>query len=198
MANEQNDAGPHNLVSPEVGGDESLPLGATSFSNEPLRVDTLPQLGDDNFEPVDPNYLKMSLLTMALAGVVLLVVVGGIIIFSGWHWALGLAAVGGVALLVLAAVFRSIEVRTMGFQLRDHDVSYRRGVIVRKVSTVPYTRVQHARLRQGPVDRWFNIGAVEVNSAGPDLNISGLPYDQAERVLAFVLSRAGDPVDPDE
>ena len=85
-----------------------------------------------------------------------------------------------------------IEVRHLAYQVREQDVSYRSGVLVKKVATVPFVRVQHARIRQGPLQRRFGLASVEVNSAGPDLMIKGLAADQAEQLKQLVVERAGD------
>ena len=85
-----------------------------------------------------------------------------------------------------------IRDRNIGYQVREHDLSYRRGVLTKTVSTVPFVRVQHARVTQGPVERAFGIAKLAVNSAGPDLHISGLSFDDAERLRAIVVERAGD------
>jgi membrane protein YdbS with pleckstrin-like domain len=60
------------------------------------------------------------------------------------------------------------------------------------VETVPFVRVQHARISQGPIERSFGLATLEVNSAGPDLHIHGLPADDAERLKIVVVERAGD------
>ena len=41
----------------------------------------------------------------------------------------------------------------------------------------------------------FGIATLEVNSAGPDLQIEGLATDTAERLKALVVERAGDLVE---
>jgi len=64
--------------------------------------------------------------------------------------------------------------------------------LTKRVSTVPFVRVQHARIRQGPVQRRFGLATLEINSAGPDLRIQGLAGDTADRLKALVVERAGD------
>lgn len=168
----------------------------TEFVNEPLRPESLPQLRSKEFIAVDRNLLRVSLLGMAIFAV-LVAVAGGLgaaLLQSrdSSPWVpLGLA--GAVLLLIaIAAVLRVIEVRHIAYQVRTHDLSYRSGVWVRRVSTVPFVRVQHARLRQGPIQRRFSIATLEVNSAGPDLKVHGLPAETAEQLKALVIERAGD------
>ena len=165
------------------------------FENEPIAVSALPRLDNDHFEPVDPNWLRVSLIGIGLFAVA--VVIGGVAIgiFAGFSWVLLAAVAGLVALSGVTAIARVVEVRHIAYQVRQHDLSYRRGVLTRHVSTVPFVRVQHARIRQGPVERRFNLATLEVNSAGPDLQIHGLTGDTAERLKALVVERAGDLVE---
>lgn len=166
------------------------------FRNEPILAEELPRLDDDNFVPVDPNFLRVSLIGRALfaCGVLVLAVVVAVLMPSR-SW---IPLTAGFVLLVLTAAsvaIRILEVRNIAYQVRSHDVSYRSGVLVKVVSTVPFVRVQHARISQGPVQRHFGIATLEVNSAGPDLHIHGLGTDTAERLKTLVVERAGDLVE---
>lgn len=167
------------------------------FVNEPIRADSLPRLRDDRFEPVDPNWLRVSLLGMGLFASA--VTAGGVTTWlvlanrDRWGSWIPLAIAGAlVVLTALSAAIRVVEVRYVAYQVRNHDISYRSGVLVRRVSTVPFARVQHAQIRQGPVQRRYGIAMLEVNSAGPDLKIHGLPADIADQLKALVVERAGD------
>lgn len=168
------------------------------LSNEPLWPAALPVLRDEDFVPVHPNYLKVSLAALAIfAAVVVIATIVIVALVSSSRWIP--AAVGGgvLVLTALAAVARTLEVRHTAYLIRERDVSYRRGVFVRSISTVPYVRVQHARIRRGPVERRFGLATLEVNSAGPDLRIQGLDNDEAERLKALVVERAGDLLEDD-
>ena len=47
-------------------------------------------------------------------------------------------------------------------------------------------------MRQGPIERLFGLATLGINSAGPDLAIAGLGIDDATRLRALVVERAGD------
>lgn len=163
------------------------------FVNEPVPADDLPRLDDANFVAVDPNLLRVSMIGRAIfAGVVVVAGVVIAVIVPSRSW-IPLAVMAGVLLLTAAsAALRIVEVRNIAYQVRTHDLSYRSGVLIKTVSTVPFVRVQHARIRQGPVQRRFGIATLEVNSAGPDVHIHGLAIETANRLKALVVERAGD------
>jgi len=167
-----------------------------NFANEPLPEEALPTLDDADFVAVDRNYLRVSLLGAGLFAAIVLVagvVLAALVRTNSW---LPLVIAAVVLLLIgLFVIARIIGVRNIAYQVRQHDLSYRRGVIVRSVSTIPFVRVQHARITRGPIERRFGLATLEINSAGPDLKIEGLAEDTAERLKMLVVERAGDLVE---
>lgn len=160
-------------------------------NNEPLDVKGLPLLADDNFQPVDPRYLRVALFGRAVfAAVVLLVSVVALVVLDFGTWSIVTSALVVLGLVAASAGGKVVAVRYLGYQLRDRDVSVRRGFLVRHQETIPFVRVQHARLRRGVLERRFGLATVEVNSAGPDLALVGLAADDAERIKQLVLDRA--------
>ncbi len=162
-----------------------------SFENPPIDVAGLPVLDDGDFVPLDPNYLRVSLLGAGVAAVVAAVVCGTIasqvdqpLIPLGV-----LACIWSV--IALSATIRTVEVRHIAYQIRSHDLSFRHGVVSRRVETLPFIRVQHARINRGPIERRFGLATLQVSSAGPDLSIPGLRADHAERLKALIVERAG-------
>lgn len=180
----------------ERPGQYGLQVPDNAFENVPRPVADLPRLSDDHFEPVDGNYLRVSLSVIAGLGVLCVGAgVAGSLLVSTNAW-VPLAVMAAVlVLLCLSAVLSILEVRNMGYQVRTHDVSYRSGVFIKRVSTVPFVRVQHVRTRQGPLQRRFGFATLEVNSAGPDLAIKGLTTEVAEQMKALIAERAGDLVE---
>lgn len=161
-----------------------------TFSNEPLPLDGVPRLDEGHFVSVDPRYLRVSLAGLGFTGAV--VVAGALLIASQVEQPaipLGIAG-GGVVVLVLAAVLQTLEVRRLAYQLREHDLSLRSGVITHSIESVPFSRVQHVSVSRGPIERSLGLATLQVNSAGPNLAIPGLAIDDAERIKALITARA--------
>lgn len=100
-----------------------------------------------------------------------------------------------VAGLIAALVWAGISVRRKGYALREREIFYRRGVIWRSYTAVPFPRIQHVETHHGPLERWFGLAALKVYTAGAtkaDLQIPGLPTDEADRLHQFLLARAGE------
>lgn len=166
------------------------------FENPPVDVAGLPVLEADDFVGLDPNYLRVSLL--GIGGVASIASVVCILVASQVErsWIPLLVLLGILVILGLSALARVIEVRHIAYQVRAHDISFRHGVISRRVETLPFIRVQHARLNRGPIERKFGLATLQVNSAGPDLRIPGLPAVDAERLKSLIVERASALVEP--
>ncbi len=162
------------------------------YENPPIDVSSLPPLADDNFVPLDAGYLRIGLIGWAIFAFI--VAVAGVALATQVDRPeIPLAAMAVLlAVAGLGAVLRVLAVRHTAYQLRAHDISFRRGVISRRVDTLPFVRVQHARVTRGGLERLFGLATVHVNSAGPDLSIPGLRGEDADRIKALVIERAGD------
>jgi len=165
---------------------------ADSFTNLPIDVAELPRLDESTFVPLHPSYLKVALIGFAI-GALFVVVITAVAVSQVESPSIPLLLGGaGLLLFALAAALKVVEVRNIAYQIRQHDLSFRSGVITRQVNTVPLVRVQHARITRGAVERSFGLASLTVNSAGPDLNIPGLAVADAETIKALVVERAGE------
>jgi membrane protein YdbS with pleckstrin-like domain len=164
---------------------------AVPFSNEPISTDHLPTLANDAFVSVDPRYLRVSLAGYLIAAAV--VIVGVLVVSSQVDRLIVPLAIGGVLLLLLAfgAGMQVVEVRRLGYQLREHDLSLRSGAINHRVESLPFSRVQHVNINRGPLERALGLATLQVSSAGPNITIPGLTDADAARIKAVVTERAG-------
>lgn len=181
-------------VEPELSGNTAAGSSlapSTGFSNSLLSVEHLPELDDGEFSSLHPRYLRLFLIGL---GIFLIAVTAVLIIVSTQvdePWVpLALLAIVWV-LASFVGLLKRLEVRHLGYQVREHDISFRHGVLSQHVETLPYIRVQHVRMNRGPIERRFGLAHLSVHSAGPDLNIPGLKGEEAERLRLFIVERAG-------
>lgn len=107
-------------------------------------------------------------------------VAAGLLGSAGPLW-LAAAAVG-LGLLRAALVGRSV--RAWGYAERDTDLLVRRGLMLRRLSIVPYARMQFVDVTAGPVERLFGLATVQLHTASPVSNarIRGLAGPEAARL----------------
>ena len=94
-------------------------------------------------------------------------------------------AVGAVAVAVgLGVMFIRQRVRAWGYAERAEDLLVRRGVMFRRLSVVPYGRMQFVEVTAGPVERLFGLATVKLHTAAArsDARIPGLDPAEAARL----------------
>lgn len=93
-------------------------------------------------------------------------------------------ASAAAALLGVVIRLQTKRYRAWGYSTRDQDLMVRRGVVIRRVSVVPYGRMQFVDVAQGPLDRRFGIASVVLHTAAAatDARIPGLPEDEAAKL----------------
>lgn len=158
---------------------------ATSASGNPFEPAGV------SFRPVSP-----SLATVRIVGELIFAVVG-VIAFSVGALLLHPGLWAGVAASVLYAVWAvwltRRQVAAMGYALEDGHLLWRKGVMFRSLTVVPYGRMQYVDTSQGPIARHFGVAEVRLHtaSASTDAVINGLPVAEAEE-LRRILSERGE------
>lgn len=97
------------------------------------------------------------------------------------------AAAAAAALLAVAVGVYGVlhgRYRAWGYAERGDDLLVRRGVLVRRLSVVPYGRMQFVDVTAGPIDRMFRLATVQLHTAAAatDARIPGLAVDEAYRL----------------
>src|SRR5262249_32119705 len=85
----------------------------------------------------------------------------------------------------LAALwFARNRFRSWVYQERDEDLIVQRGVLIQRLSVVPYGRMQFVDVSAGPIDRVFRLATVKLHTAAAasDARIPGLERDEAARL----------------
>jgi uncharacterized protein len=100
-----------------------------------------------------------------------------------------LALAGGVAAWRLPG----LEYRNWRYEVAEDALELRHGVLRRVHSAIPYFRVQHIDVTQGPVERMVGVSRLIVHtaSAGTDATIPGIAAGDAEGLRRLILRRAG-------
>ena len=120
-----------------------------------------------------------------LAAVAVPVVTAGTVLgaLSSVPAALAAALAGLVAAGTAGAVLHR-RVLSWGYAERDDDLLVIRGVLVRRLSVVPYGRMQFLDVTAGPVERAFGLATVQLHTAAAatDAKIPGLAAAEAARL----------------
>jgi membrane protein YdbS with pleckstrin-like domain len=146
--------------------------------------------GDEFFEP-DLAWHGPSPRLRRLRRIEVGVVAGGLIVLalaaSGGAGALAIGGIVAAVLLVAGGYADWLLGRRVGawaYAERADDLIVRRGVMFRRVSVVPYGRMQFVDVTAGPFERSFGLATVQLHTAAAasDARIPGLPAEEAGRL----------------
>ncbi|MEH0971976.1 PH domain-containing protein [Micromonospora sp. CPCC 205546] len=108
----------------------------------------------------------------------------------GIGWAVSGSGFLGVAVgvVVLFGILRGMTivraVRAWGYAEREDDLLVRHGLLVRRLSIVPYSRMQFVDVSAGPLERAFGLATVQLHTAAAasDARVPGLRPTEASRL----------------
>jgi membrane protein YdbS with pleckstrin-like domain len=165
------------------------------FINSEIDLTTLPAVEAISLKPVAKTYLRLLRVEWLITALILAVIVTLLIVFipslrQGYHW---LWLVVSYLLLMLTFLFfLEKNFPYKAFAVRDHDVIYQKGWLIRKTKICPYNRIQNCSLQSGPLERKYKLASLilyTAGSEGADMRIPGLAKEEAEQLRHFILGR---------
>jgi len=163
------------------------------FKNEEVKI--LPDIIKVDFKRINKSYLKVIYINFFLLFIPLLV---GLIILHQFSFSneineyiifiyLLFIAFFGLIFIVLNLSFPFRK-----YALREKDITYKAGLLVKKITTVPFSRVQHVEIDEKPIPRIFGLSSISVYTAGDssdDLEIKGIKKETALQIKEFISSK---------
>jgi membrane protein YdbS with pleckstrin-like domain len=132
---------------------------------------------------VSPKLITVELIArLSTSAVLIAALVVGYLLVQHWAW---LAGIGAVLLLTVWRVWVTVRaVHAWGYAERDNDLIVRHGLLIRRLSIVPYARMQYVDVTAGPLERAFGLATVQLHTAAAasDARVPGLPPDEASRL----------------
>jgi membrane protein YdbS with pleckstrin-like domain len=140
---------------------------------------------------ISRKYLWVQLIS---SGIVLVIVVVAMIVLTlvlRQLWALIPGGIVSVILIWTMAILPR-QVRAIGYQLRDDDLVFRRGILWQRMVAVPYGRMQLVDITHGPLDRGFGIAQLKFVTAAATtgVTIPGLEQATAEALRDHLVKVA--------
>jgi uncharacterized protein len=135
------------------------------------------------WQPVSRDLIWVELLHLAAGMVVLLAGLAvGWALTGHWSFGLGFGAAVLLGLFRVAAIVRAVH--AWGYAERDKDLLVRHGLLVRRLSIVPYARMQFVDVSAGPLERVFDLATVQLHTAAAasDARVPGLRPAEASRL----------------
>jgi membrane protein YdbS with pleckstrin-like domain len=96
---------------------------------------------------------------------------------------------------LIQIIYLSIHARFISLDIGENDLLFRKGVLSMKTNLVPYKKITDARFGQSIIERVFQVGTLEIDTAGSDrvsIRIPSVPFKDLERIISIVRSKRGD------
>jgi len=143
---------------------------------------------------VSPKYVVVVIASTVITGLILAGASLFLWLVGGWAfgWIL-LTAV--VVVTIVALVIAPRRARSIGYQLRDDDLLFRRGIMFQRFVSVPYGRMQLIDINRGPVSRMLGLADLKfvTAAASTGVMVPGLPEPVAaelrDRLVELAESR---------
>ncbi len=162
------------------------------FTNNIITPSDLPKIDPDSFNPVDKKYLTLIYIRILISLVFMASMLIGLILIADEEFPSLLFWITGalfLAIIIYSFIITKLSFPYRGYLIREKDIAYQRGLISYKLTSIPYKRIQHVELSQGPIAKRMKLGGIKVFTAGgssDDLSIPGLPIETAKEIRAFL------------
>ena len=92
----------------------------------------------------------------------------------------------------ITALLPGRRYRAWGFEEGEDELAVKHGLMVRKLTVVPFGRVQHIDVAQGPLQRMLGLATLVLNTAGTRgaaVRLPGLLHAQAETMRDHIRAK---------
>lgn len=170
------------------------------FSNTQLEVSDLPAVSDIHYKELDKDYLTASLIRTLFSWIIFGVIASIVLQVNksnpDFNDIIGpyvIYIIGGLCLLaVVSLLFAYFGFYKKGYAVREKDISYKTGLFWKSKTLIPFNRIQHSEVKQGPFERLFGLSSLRVYTAGgsaSDLSIHGLKQEEANHLKQFIITK---------
>lgn len=166
-----------------------------NFSNENISPNDLPSIEDIQFYTLERSYLKAQRIALVLS-VIVFVIAGVLVFYFIKKLQTPVLIYSTIAVFIFFSVLswigNGIGFRYSGYALRDKDILFRRGWLIRKARVVPLNRVQHVSVQSGPIERRLGLASVSIFTAGSgsaDFTIKGITEEKAQQIKDWISNQ---------
>lgn len=165
------------------------------FLNGEIDPKVLPGAESITWQPVEKNYLHILRIQWLIATIVLFTAAALLVWFIPALRQRPATIFIITGCLLVAAFYFVLQERSFSkraYAMREHDILYRHGWIIRVTEVCPFNRIQHCSVHSGPLERKYRLAALTLYTAasGPgDLKVSGLPETTAHNIREFIMKQ---------
>lgn len=161
------------------------------FKNVSVPILSIPRVGEEGFNLLEPKYREVKLILALLYSILLASTFLALYFFAFIlkDWSFWILLIPFLLFVFLAFYIAYFGFSQKMYQLREKDIIFRNGLWWKSETSVPFVRVQHSEVIQGPIERFFGLSRLKLFTAGgytSDLSIPGLNPSMAEDLKDYI------------
>ena len=165
------------------------------FDNPEIAIDQVPRAEGLDWQALHPSYVKVVRLQILIVLGIVATAFGVPAVIPEVPWFIVFSLYAPLVLIGgLLLAWPAYSVPRRGYVLRDKDLLFKKGLLWRSVTAVPFNRIQHVETSDTPFDRRYGVATLQLFTAGgsgADLKIDGLGKEVAEKLRVYILEKAG-------
>lgn len=162
-----------------------------NITNYQLDLESITPIDHLEFKHLDEKYKKVQVIGITMSYLLLIALSMFLLLLGSVWWCISVESILILALILnLMIVSKAYHIK--GYALREHDITYRRGFIFTKTTTIPYSRIQQVSIRQNPIAKIYNLYSVELANGAQEqssLKIPGLPGATANQIKNLLTEK---------
>lgn len=166
-----------------------------NFENAQIFPENLPKIKDLELHGLERSYLNVLYLFRSIFSLVFLVI-PSVLYFSIRPeielWIVGLVYLIWIMICIIPLLLTKKAFLQKKYAIRHKDILFQSGLIYRQLTVIPFNRIQHIEIKNGPLDRMFGLAGLKIYTAGgsqSDLSIPGLEQQRAEEIKEFIIGK---------
>ena len=164
----------------------------SEMENERVDTSVLPELESLEFQKHPARYKSYRFLISAIIWIFPIIGLIFVWIFAPMPWPWIPTGIIGL-FIAISLIGIPIGYKYRMYVLRERDLTYKKGWIFFSTVTIPFNRIQHTEVSQGPIEKKYDICTLKIFTAGgstSDLSIPGLEEDEAQQIREYVAKKA--------
>lgn len=161
------------------------------MSNFQIEIESTAPVDELRYEPVSPKYRSVQIIGAAIAYSMIAAIALLLLFVAEPGW-----CVAAECLIAVLCIFNLLILRKAylfkGYALREHDITYRSGIIFPKTTTIPFSKIQQVSISQNPVSKFFDMYAIDIVNGAQGLSsvsVNGLSKEKAEGLKNIITRR---------
>ncbi|MDQ1578748.1 MAG: uncharacterized protein QOE21_1435 [Microbacteriaceae bacterium] len=148
------------------------------------------ELADITWRRVSPKFVWVELVS-GLVGTMVLVAATVVFVSLQLWWPASATAVVSIIMIVNLTLIPR-RVRAIGYQLREDDLLFKRGIMWQRFVAVPYGRMQLVDINRGPIARALGLSELKfvTAAAAAGVTLPGLPEADADALRDELVALA--------